>query len=262
MVCGFELDGKEIYFAKGDPEIILRMCESYVTGSGVRKKVDIEFWSSTNQKTHSINQKGDVAIALAYSHSTSEIPPLHYTFLCLLQLENPVKPGVPRVVKNLKEKEIRTVILTGDRPETAMKIAGEIRMDNKSNYCLTGKSIAKMKLSEIARQSDHVSVFARLSPSQKAILIMLLQQRNNSVAMVGDGANDTVALKVADVGISFVENSSPLAKRVSKILINDSADLLTIIQSARRIKWRVKYLMLFRVIILMSMLLILYKLLW
>jgi Ca2+-transporting ATPase len=259
MACGFELDDKKIYFAKGDPEIILKMCKNYVTVSGIEEKVDLGFWSSINQKTYSINQKGDVAIALAYSSGTLQIPPLHYTFLCLLQLENPVKAGVPEVVKNLKEKGIRTLVLTGDRPETAMKIGGEIGIDNKSNYCLTGKSMAKMDLSEIARQSDYISVFARLLPSQKAILVMLLQQRNNSVAMVGDGANDTVALKVADVGISFVENSSPLAKRVSKILINDLADLLTIIQSARRIKWRIKYLMLFRVKISVSMLLILYR---
>jgi Ca2+-transporting ATPase len=258
MACGFEFDDKKIYFAKGDPEIILRMCKNYVTVSGIEKKLDLGFWSSINQKTYSINQKGDVAIALAYSSSTSEIPPLHYTFLCLLQLENPVKPGVPEVVKNLKEEEIRTLILTGDKPETAMKIGEEIGIE--SDYCLTGKCMAKMDLSEIARQSDYISVFARLLPSQKGILVMLLQQRNHFVAMVGDGANDTVALKVADVGISFVENSSPLAKRVSKILINDLADLLTITQSARRIKWLVKYLMLFRVTILISMLLILYKL--
>jgi Ca2+-transporting ATPase len=76
--------------------------------------------------------------------------------------------------------------------------------------------------------------------------------------MIGDGANDTVALKVADVGISFVKNSSPLAKRVSGILINDLADLLTIVQSARTMKWQVKYLMLFRVTMLTSMMLMLY----
>jgi Ca2+-transporting ATPase len=260
MACGFELDGKKTYFAKGDPDVILRMCKNYITVSGTKKKVDLDLSSSIDAKTYSINQKGDVAIAMAYSSGTLETPPPHYSFLCLLQLTNPVKSGVPEVIRNLREKGIRTLVLTGDRPETAMKIAGEIGIDNKSNFCLTGKNMAKMEFSEIARQSDDISVFARLSPSQKGILIMLLQQRNNSVAMVGDGANDTVALKVADVGISFVENSSPLAKRVSKILINDPADLLTLIQSARRIKWRVKYLMLFRVIISISMLLVLYKL--
>jgi Ca2+-transporting ATPase len=258
MACGFELEDRKTYFAKGDPEIILKMCQNYTTVLGKEKKLDLEFLLSMNAKTHTINQNGDVAIALAYSSNAAENSPLHYTFLCLLQLENPVKPGVLNVVKTLQEEGIRALILTGDKPETALKISGEIGIENQSGYCLSGKSMAQMDLSEVARQSDYVSVFARLLPSQKGVLIMLLQQRNNVVAMLGDGANDTIALKVADVGISFVKNSSPLAKRESKILINDLADLLTIIQSSKRINWRVKYLTLFRVIILISMMLILY----
>jgi len=258
MACGFEHKDKKMYFAKGDPDVILRMCRSYVTTSGIEKEASLISLSSMTAKTHSINQKGDVAIALAYSSGTSETPPHHYSFLCLLQLTNPVKSGVLEVIRNLREKGIRPLILTGDRPETAMKIAEETGIDKKSNYCLTGKTMAKMEFPEIAKQSDHITVFARLSPSQKGILIRLLQQRNNSVAMVGDGANDTIALKVADVGISFVENSSPFAKRVSKTLIKDLADLLALIQSARRTKWRIKYLMLFRAVVLTTMLLILY----
>jgi Ca2+-transporting ATPase len=216
MACGFELLAKKVYFAKGDPEVILRMSKNYITELSIEKEIDLEFLSIINAQTYSINQKGDVAIALAYSSNTSGTQSLHYTFLCLLQLENPVKPGVTNVVKTLKEEGIRTLILTGDRPETAMKIGEEIGIGNKSGYCLSGKSMAQMDLSEVARQSDHVSVFARLLPSQKGILIMLLQQRNNCVAMIGDGANDTVALKVANIGISFVENSSPLAKKSVK----------------------------------------------
>jgi len=115
-----------------------------------------------------------------------------------------------------------------------------------------------MDLSEVVRQSEYVSVFARLLPSQKGVLIMLLQQRHNIVAMVGDGPNDTVALKVADIGISFIENSSPLARRVSKILINELADLLTLIHNAKRLRNWVKYLVFLRSIILLSMFLILY----
>lgn len=118
--------------------------------------------------------------------------------------------------------------------------------------------MVEMGLSEVARQSDYVSVFARLLPSQKGILIMLLKERSNVVAMVGDGANDTLALKVADVGISFVENSSPLAKRVSKILINELADLLTILRGARRIRLQAKYSLFLRGMILLATFLILY----
>jgi len=93
MACGFELDNRKMFFARGDPDIILRMCKSYVTTSGVEKKADLDFLSSINAKTRSINQKGDVAIALAYSSVTSETPPSHYVFLCLIQLTNPVKTG-------------------------------------------------------------------------------------------------------------------------------------------------------------------------
>jgi Ca2+-transporting ATPase len=169
-----------------------------------------------------------------------------------------VKLGVPHVVKTLKDNGIRTLLLTGDRPGTALKVSGEIGLENKAGYCLSGKSMAEMDFSEVARQSNYLSVFARLLPSQKGILIMLLKERSNVVAMVGDGTNDALALKVADVGISFVENSSPLAKRVSKILINELADILTILQSARRIRWRVKYLLFLRWMILLVTFLVLY----
>jgi Ca2+-transporting ATPase len=260
MACGFELEDGKTYFAKGDPEIILRMCQNYTTVSGIEKELDFEFLSSMNAETYAINQKGDIAIALAYNSNTFENPPLHWTFLCLLQLENPVKTGISDVVKTLQEGGIRTLILTGDRPETALKISREVGIEKQSGYCLSGKSMARMDLSEVARQSDYVSVFARLLPSQKGVLIMLLQQRNNVVAMVGDGPNDTVALKVADVGISFVENSSPFAQRVSKILINDLADLLAIIRIAGMTKLQVRYLLLFRILALISVFFVLYVL--
>ena len=68
--------------------------------------------------------------------------------------------------------------------------------------------------------------------------------------MVGDGVNDGIALKVADVGISFVRNSSPVARRLAKILINDLADLSRLMDSAYRIKRRMGQLKVFRIGIL------------
>ena len=107
-----------------------------------------------------------------------------------------------------------------------------------------------MDLREVSRQSAYCSVFARLIPSQKGLLIRALQQKGHYIGMVGDGANDGIGLQVADVGISFVKNSSPLARRFSDILISELSDLLRLIESAKRIKKRSKSLRLFRIFIL------------
>lgn len=258
MAAGFASHGKQVYFAKGDPEVILKMCEKYVEMSGEEKKVDLDFLTSFKSQTNFIDAHGDRAIALAYSPSSFETPPQHYIFLCLIQLENPLKPGASEVVKALKEMDVRPLIVTGDKPETALRIASTIGIGSESDYCLTGRTMERMDFSEVARQSDHISVYARLLPSQKGILVRLLQQRNSFVVMVGDGANDTVALKVADVGISFREDSSPFARRVSKFLINDLPDLMAIFQSGCRIKRRVNYLLLVRIMLLASVFLVLY----
>ncbi len=256
MATGFQLNGENLYFAKGDPEVVLKMCRSYITASGIEKNADADFRQSIRAQANSINREGDIAIALAYSSGTSETAPLHYTYLCLIQLDNPLNLRVPDVVNKLKQAGIRTVMLTGDRLEAALAIGKEAGID--SRYPLTGKDIAAMALAEVTKQCAYVSVFARLWPSQKGIVVRLFQNRETCVAMVGDGANDAIALRAADVGISFMENASPFATRVSQLLINDLADLLTIIRGARRIKRRAKYLALLRVLVLVSALFGLY----
>jgi Ca2+-transporting ATPase len=259
MACGFQFsDGTAHYFAKGDPEVILRMCASYVTISGVKKEMDYDLLSSVRTDIDYINKTGDTIIALAYSSDTSDSIPLNYTFLCLLQLGASLVPEVRKILRELSEKEIRSVMLTGDRPETAVKVGEEIGITDSLYADLTGKHIERMALSEVAKQSAHGSVFARLLPSQKGILIRLFQQNGHYVAMVGDGANDSIALKVADIGISFVENSSPFARRLSKILINDLGDLLTLAQGSKRIKWRATLLTWFRTLMVITILFGLY----
>jgi P-type Ca2+ transporter type 2C len=149
-------------------------------------------------------------------------------------------------------------LLTGDRAETAVRISADSGITKNSRIFLTGRTMDRMDLAEVARQAKYCSVFARLLPSQKGVLIRLLQQKGHRVAMVGDGPNDGIALKAADIGISFVENSSPIARRLSKILINELADLLRLIEGAQRIKRRAKHLKLLRILILVVSMLSLY----
>jgi len=246
MACGFEINGDECYFAKGDPEVILRMCNRYMTATGAQKRAGAGFWYSNRLNLESISQNGNTVIALAYS----DISSTDYTFLCLVELENPLQAGARETIKGIAENGIRSILLTGDRAETAVRVAEDCGIAKDSRACLTGRTIEKMETSEIIRQSAYCSIFARLLPSQKGFLIRLLQQNGHCIAMVGDGVNDGIALKVADVGISFVKNSSPIARRLAKILINELADLLRLMESANRIEMRGRPLNTFRILLM------------
>lgn len=129
--------------------------------------------------------------------------------------------------------------------------------ENPGAY-LTGNMIDRMAFAEIARQSDDCSIFARLLPSQKGMIVRLIQQKGHHVVMIGDGPNDGVALKVADVGISFTKNSSPIARRRSKILINELPDLLRLMEAAGRIKRTNLILKWIRILVVIMILLGLY----
>ena len=259
MACGYRLKDLGVYyFAKGDPDVVLKMCDSYLMKSGEKKVADSDFWFLNNKNVSSINQRGNTSIALAYASGITATPPQKYTFLCLLELENSLQHGARETIRKLTEKGIRSIMLTGDRVETAVNISKECRITKGPDAYLSGRVIDRMALDEVARQSDHCSVFARLLPSQKAVIIRLFQNRGHHVAMIGDGPNDGIALKVADIGISFIKNSSPIARRLSKILISELPDLLRIIEGANRIKRTAKYFKLLRVLILIVILLGLY----
>jgi Ca2+-transporting ATPase len=236
MIAGFEMEGRQVYFAKGDSEIIQKMCSSYVTMSGDRKKMDSDFWRSNRLNIEAINQSGGTAIALAYSETSRS----EFTFLCLLQLENPLQVGATGTIETITENGIRSILLTGDRAETAVNVAEASGIARESTAPLLGRTLERMETHEIIKQSAYCSIFARLLPSQKGFLIRLLQQDGHCVGMVGDGVNDSIALKAADVGISFAENSSPVARRFAHILINTLDDLALLVESAKRIKRRIR----------------------
>ncbi len=147
----------------------------------------------------------------------------------------------------------KTGVLTSrDMKVRQVFIGGESSTGAK--FYLTGRDIDKMSLSEVARQSEYISVFTRLTPSQKGTVVRAFQQRGHRVAMVGDGANDVIAFRFADAGLSFFEQSSPLARRTAKVLINDITDVLLVIRTAAHIREQVRLIALFTRVIFLAML--------
>ncbi|MDP1624154.1 MAG: HAD family hydrolase, partial [bacterium] len=255
MVCGFEMDGMKRYFAKGDPNLILRMCNQHITTNGRVKQMDNEFWGMHLASMRAVNQSNDTVIALAYKPDIADDMTQNFIFLSLLQLENSLQAGAREIIKVIMDKGIRGLLLTGDRPETAGKIAEQRGITKDSKMVLTGGSIAQMELREVARQSSYCSVSARLIPTQKGVLIRLLQDKGQCVGMIGDGVNDGIALRMADVSISFFRNSSPIARKFANILINELNDLSILLASAQRYKNGNHHLKIFRGLTLAAILL-------
>lgn len=258
MACGFELDNKPTFFAKGDPEILLKLCTTYFSQSGVIKELGSALLLSIRTRVDALNASGSTAIAMAYTADAHDGIPHAYTFLCLFQLESTLQTGAAEVIKSLSDKGIRSIMLTGDRCETAMKVSNETGIAVGTRAYLSGKIMEKMPMTEVANRSLTCSVFPRLLPSQKAVIIRLLQQKGHRVAMIGDGANDGIALKVADLGLSFHTNSSPIAKRLSKILINDLYAIPALIESSVKIHKKMRSYHLFRILLITLPIVILY----
>jgi Ca2+-transporting ATPase len=155
-----------------------------------------------------------------------------FTFLGLAALHDPVRPGVADAVAECTRAGIRTVMITGDYPGTAMAIAREIGLDHDSG-CITGSELAALDDDELRGRVGSVSVFARMVPAQKLRLIRALQAQGEVVGMTGDGVNDAPALRAADIGIAMGRRGTDVAREAAALVITDD-DFTSIVGGVRQ----------------------------
>ncbi len=259
MYSGFETkDQERWYFLKGDPDLVILQCKDYFDEDGGKRKIDFGFQSEIKALSKSISQKGDTAIAMAVKTGDVDPQQKEFTFLCLFQFKNTLQESVKEVVERVIKKGIRPLLLTGDKSEAAVKIAHECGIANNSEASLSGHVIDRMGLDEVGRQAEYCSVFSRLLPLQKATIIRQLQKKGHRVMMVGDGPNDGIALNIADIGISFQNESSPIARRYSSILLNQLNDLPELIEMASKLMKKIRQLRYFRFAISFLLLVLVY----
>jgi Ca2+-transporting ATPase len=134
---------------------------------------------------------------------------------------DPVRVGVKESVSLLREAGVRTVMITGDFPETAVSVAKQIGLD--TNDIMSGSDLAQLSDSELKSRVRQTSVFCRIRPEQKLQLVELLQLQGEVVAMTGDGVNDAPALRAADVGIAMGKRGSEVAREASDLVVADDS---------------------------------------
>ena len=159
-----------------------------------------------------------VAFAMKEGLKGEELSTKGSRLLALAVLSDPVRPGVREAVTSLDKAGISTFLATGDYPSTASHVAGTIGI---ADGAFDGKDVETMDDPTLLRELSSARVFARISPSQKKRLVVLLKQRGETVAVVGDGVNDAPALKAADVGIAMGEIGTDLAKETADLVLTD-----------------------------------------
>jgi P-type Ca2+ transporter type 2C len=156
-------------------------------------------------------------------------------FVGLVALYDPPKKDVKETIKKLKYAGIDIRILTGDHKETAVYIAKEVGFENLN--ALDQKEIESLSEKELLEKIKDIYIFARITPETKLKILELYQKLGFSVAYLGDGVNDVLGLKKAEVGVCMGRRGSEIAKSASDIiLIDDNLEsLLSAFQQGRKI---------------------------
>lgn len=230
-------DGGYRVAVKGAPEAVLQSCSSIMTESGEKEMTseDRDYWSDQNER---MADQGLRILALA-TKKTSSMEDEPYEDLALLGfsgLLDPPREEVRPALEACKSAGIRVIMVTGDHPVTARKIALAVNLVQEDGVeMVQGSDIGSIdNLSSSERQRIlEASIFARVSPEQKLNLITLHQENDAIVAMTGDGVNDAPALKKADIGIAMGQRGTEVAKEAADMVLRDDA-FTTIVVAVRQ----------------------------
>jgi Ca2+-transporting ATPase len=170
--------------------------------------------------------KGRRVIAVAGKAVSAEDADLSFSeleknwdFVGLVSIEDPPRQGVKETIESINKAGIRTIMVTGDHPQTAAYIAKSVSIP--SEKVLTGGEIQGLSDEDMQKVVKETSVFARTTPEDKYRLVKALHANNEVVAVTGDGVNDTLALKGADVGIAMGVKGTDAAREAADVVLTD-----------------------------------------
>ena len=222
MAVLVQCDGRRLLFAKGAPEVIVRMCSTEAGATGRHKAFDPEPALQT--------ARGFARDALrTLGFAVREMPADHGDLchddlrdMCFAGLQgmiDPPKQSAIEAVALCGQAGIRTVMITGDHPDTAQAVARQLGIE--AAQVLTGAELSELDEAGLREVTEQVSVFARVAPEHKQAIAQALQANGHVVAMTGDGVNDAPALKVADIGIAMGISGTEVAKEASDMVLAD-----------------------------------------
>ena len=224
-------------YTKGAPESILEICNSVQKGNQIhpltpeeRKKIEdqMDSWA----------RKGLRVLAFSYKTNVTNLTNLtNSTFLGMVAIHDAPRPEVNDAVKRAQQAGIRVVMITGDNERTAEAIGVAAGIALPDSDIITGAQLEAFSDEELMKLLPHTSIFARTSPFHKHRIVTLFQKMGEVVAVTGDGVNDAIALKQADVGIAMGLVGTDVARETADMVITDDnfASIVVAVEEGRNI---------------------------
>jgi Ca2+-transporting ATPase len=233
-----------LVFTKGAPDVLLKRCPFELHGADRRplteerrKAIGVVSERLARQALRTIGVAFRELPAEAFDPNASpESVERELVFAGLIGMIDPPRDEARVAVARARSAGIRTMMITGDHPETAKVIARELGI-SEDGRVLSGTEIESMRDDELARALRDVTVYARVNPEHKLRIVKALQRDGQIIAMTGDGVNDAPALKTADVGVAMGITGTDVSKEAADIVLADDnfATIVAAVEEGRAI---------------------------
>ena len=225
-----ELLGWDVIAVKGAPDLILDLCTSYQTVDDKTKPMNEAIRQRVRDANNAMTEDALRVLGLAY-RVVEEAPRAEtvgvnvlekdLVFVGLVGMIDPPRSEVKQAMEKAAHAGIRTIMITGDYPNTARAVAQEIGLLRPGHTVLTGADLDRMSDDILKNEIEQVDVFARVSPEHKMRIVDALQANGEVVAMTGDGVNDAPAIKRANIGVAMGITGTDVAKETADMVLTD-----------------------------------------
>ncbi len=227
---------------KGAPDMVLNLCTRYQMSDDRVAPLDDEQRRRILEANDAMTRDALRVLGLAY-RVEKELPDVSdvaavekdLVFVGLAGMIDPPRPEVAPALAQANHAGIRTIMITGDFPNTAQAIAASIGLLRPGHQVLTGKQVDALSDDEMKRDVERTDVFARVSPENKLRIVTALRANQEVVAMTGDGVNDAPSIKAADIGVAMGITGTDVAKESADMVLTDDnyASIVSAVEQGR-----------------------------
>lgn len=233
-----EQDDQRVLIAKGAPDVLLQHCTRVRVGLDVLPLTD----AIRAKALSDVNALSDDALrtlSVAYRPLAADETPAtgadlerDLIFVGTVGIIDPPREEAAQAITEAQRAGIRVIMITGDHPRTASRIALDLGIIEAGATALTGAELDKLDAPALAEAVRHTSVYARVAPAHKLRIVDALQAQGHVVAMTGDGVNDAPALKSADIGVAMGITGTEVTKEAGNMILADD-NFATIVAAVR-----------------------------